>query len=254
MLFLVGLGLSKADLSVRALDAISKAGILYVESYTAPVEEEYFSYLESSTGKKIIKLERSDLEENAEKTVAKAANADIAIMAPGDPLIATTHHILLDAAHRANIKVHVFHAASIFSAAIGASGLDIYKFGPTTTIPFWSERYRPTSFLDVISKNKSSGEHTLLLLDVDQKRNATMGISEAMNILTGAAGSDHAINGTFLVLSDIGAASEEIVRTSLESSKSTEWERFRGRRISIIIPAQTSFAEDEAIRRFSEVK
>ncbi len=256
MLFLVGLGLSEGDLSAKALKKLIEIDKLYIESYTAPISKGYINYIKEATGKIPVSLKRSQMEEGAETTVGEALDNDIAILIPGDPLIATTHHILLDAARKRGIETTVFHASSIFSAGIGVSGLDIYKFGPTTTIPFISKNYKPTSFLDVIKKNLDVKEHTLVLLDVNPEKNETMGIKYALNTIKTAEesrGTDILHGKSFLVLSDIDGSNEEVVITTLESYNSALWDRFTGLRISIIIPATLSFAEEDTIKRFVRI-
>ena len=103
---------------------------------------------------------------------------------------------------------------SIFSAGIGESGLDIYKFGPTTTVPFWSEHYKPTSFMGVLSKNMSNSEHTLVLLDIDQIKGAPMSIKQAAAIINNSNKEKVLRPDTkVLVLADIGREGQTISYT-----------------------------------------
>ena len=57
------------------------------------------------------------------------------------------------------------HNASIMNA-IGATGLQLYTFGETVSIPYFQEKWRPYSFLKKIAKNIEAGFHTLVLLDI----------------------------------------------------------------------------------------
>lgn len=52
-----------------------------------------------------------------------------------------------------NIKVEVIHNASIMNA-IGCSGLQVYRFGESVSIPFFTEGWRPYSFYDKILSNR----------------------------------------------------------------------------------------------------
>lgn len=62
-----------------------------------------------------------------------------------------------------NIKYQVVHNASIMNA-IGCCGLQLYSFGETISIPYWSETWQPDSFYDKIKINRDNGLHTLCLL------------------------------------------------------------------------------------------
>lgn len=55
------------------------------------------------------------------------------------------------------------HNASIMNA-VGCCGLQLYHFGEMVSIPFWTDTWRPDSFLDKIEANLHSGLHTLCLL------------------------------------------------------------------------------------------
>ena len=52
---------------------------------------------------------------------------------------------------------------------MGETGLSLYKFGGTTSIPIYSEHFHPESFFDVIEKNIECGYHSLVLLEVKNK-------------------------------------------------------------------------------------
>lgn len=40
----------------------------------------------------------------------------------------------------------------------------LYKFGETVSIVFWTDTWRPESFFDKVKKNRQNGTHTLCLL------------------------------------------------------------------------------------------
>ena len=54
---------------------------------------------------------------------------------------------------------------SIFDA-ITSSGLELYKFGKVTSIPFWTKQFRPMAAYDILRQNRSIDAHTLCLLDI----------------------------------------------------------------------------------------
>lgn len=61
------------------------------------------------------------------------------------------------------IEVNVVHNASVMNA-IGICGLQLYHYGETVSIPFFTETWRPDSFYEKIQQNKNMGLHTLCLL------------------------------------------------------------------------------------------
>eukprot|EP00249_Psilotum_nudum_P013555 c24395_g1_i2 orf=326-841(+) len=66
------------------------------------------------------------------------------------------------------VKVEVIHNASVMNA-VGACGLQLYRFGETVSIPFFTDTWRPDSFYNKIKANRSLGLHTLCLLDIRVK-------------------------------------------------------------------------------------
>jgi len=251
LLFLIGIGLEKGDISEKAMEIIKKAEKLMLDPYTNRINADYIAYLEFKADKKIFKLSRSDLEENASETIKSAKEEDVALLVPGDPLIATTHHTILDLAKGNGINVKVLHAASIFTAAIGESGLDIYRFGPTTTIPSWSEKYKPISFIDVIEKNLKNNEHTLVLLDYNYKEERAMSFEEALGLLQKAELERGVrIINKIIVLADVGKENQEIAFAD-KDILAKESGRFAGKVISLIIPSNPNFAEEESLKKYS---
>lgn len=64
--------------------------------------------------------------------------------------------------------MRVIHNASIMNA-IGAAGLQLYRYGEAVSIVFFTETWRPDSFYDKILANRRAGLHTLCLLDIKVK-------------------------------------------------------------------------------------
>jgi diphthine synthase len=184
MLTLIGLGLNdEKDLTLKGVDAAKNADKVFVEFYTSFWNGKKEN-LEKIIGKKIYELQRTDLEEDSKKILQEAKNSDIAILVQGDPLVATTHETLIIEAKKLGIKTKIIHNASIFST-ISETGLHIYKFGPTVTIPFpekVSNKF-PKSVYETISENKKRSLHTLCLLDVIAENKKYMNANEAIEIL-----------------------------------------------------------------------
>ncbi|MFH0957010.1 MAG: diphthine synthase [Candidatus Aenigmatarchaeota archaeon] len=165
MIYLIGLGIgSEKDISVRGIEACGKCAEVCAELYTAKWPGS-LKRLEGIIGKKIAVLSRADMEEDVGKLVKRAADRDIAILMPGDPLSATTHIGLMMEARERKVRVEVVHASSILTA-VAETGLSLYNFGRTVTVVSPQAGYAPASFYDAAGKNKSLGMHTLLLLDV----------------------------------------------------------------------------------------
>lgn len=76
---------------------------------------------------------------------------------------ATTHTDLVVRAKNLGIDVKVVHNASIMNA-VGICGLQLYRYGETVSIPFFTETWRPDSFYEKIQSNRMLGLHTLCLL------------------------------------------------------------------------------------------
>lgn len=76
---------------------------------------------------------------------------------------ATTHSDLVVRAKKLGVEVKVVHNASVMNA-IGVCGLQLYRYGETISIPFFTETWRPDSFYEKIKRNRTLGLHTLCLL------------------------------------------------------------------------------------------
>lgn len=94
--------------------------------------------------------------------------SNYAFLVVGDAFCATTHSDLYLRAVKLGIKVEVIHNASIISA-VGCTGLQVYKFGETVSVPLWTEKWRPDSWYQKILKNRKSDLHTLVLVDIKVK-------------------------------------------------------------------------------------
>ena len=176
MFYLIGLGLSD-DVSQRAIE-IAKRCDCYCELYTNRWLGS-FDGLQKTVGKEIKILKRSDLEENLDRLLLSIKNRDVVLFVPGDPLAATTHIDIVIEAKKREIPIKIIHNASIFSA-VGETGLQLYKFGRTATVPFNKQL---GAVRDAVKANKKTGLHTLLLLDLDAEFGLYMGITDALKIL-----------------------------------------------------------------------
>lgn len=76
---------------------------------------------------------------------------------------ATTHTDLVVRAKKLGVEVTVVHNASVMNA-VGVCGLQLYRYGETISIPFFTETWKPDSFYEKIKSNRTLGLHTLCLL------------------------------------------------------------------------------------------
>lgn len=168
-LFVIGLGLfDEKDITLRALEAIKSSERVYLEAYTSILMvEDYQGRLEKLYGKPVIVAHRETVELESEDILSLAATANVSFLVVGDPLSATTHTDFILRAHaaRPKVPVRVIHNASIMTA-IASSGLQAYNFGQTVSIPFWTEEWKPDSWLERIDENLQRGNHTLVLGDI----------------------------------------------------------------------------------------
>ncbi len=66
---------------------------------------------------------------------------------------------------------------------MGITGLQLYKFGKTTSIPFEEDNFHPETPYNVLKDNLSLGYHTLLLLDLRPSENKFMTVNDAVRYL-----------------------------------------------------------------------
>jgi len=178
MLYLIGLGLGdEKDLTLREIE-IARACECFAELYTSKWAGS-LAELEKTIGKKINLLKRNEVEIKVSDILDLAEKKDVAIFFPGDPLAATTHMEFLISARERKIPVRVLHNSSIFSA-VAETGLQLYKFGKTATIPFSGKLENARN---ILKENKKIGAHTLLLLDLDSEAGLYMSAADAVKIL-----------------------------------------------------------------------
>jgi len=227
--YLIGLGLNEKSLSLEALDVLKKSKEIYLENYTVefPYEKEE---LEKTIGKKISELGREQVE--GEDFLDKGKKEDIALLVYGSPLVATTHVSLLLKCKKDKIKYKIFQNASIFDA-VAETGLQIYKFGKTASMPSWTENYKPKSFVEIIKDNKKIKAHTLILVDIG------LDSKQALNQLKESYKADKLI-----VCSKLGTDNKKIFYDKIENLMKKKIQE----PISIIIPGNLHFKEKEMLK------
>ncbi|PVH17128.1 diphthine synthase [Candidozyma duobushaemuli] len=169
MLYLIGLGLShETDITVRGLETVKKCERVYLEAYTSILMAADLESLEKFYGKEVILADRELVESGADQILKDADKVDVAFLVVGDVFGATTHTDLVIRANELNIPFESIHNASVMNA-VGACGLQLYQFGQTVSLVFFTETWKPDSFYSKIMENRKIGLHTLLLLDIKVK-------------------------------------------------------------------------------------
>ncbi|KAK0715046.1 tetrapyrrole methylase [Lasiosphaeris hirsuta] len=181
MLYLVGLGLSdETDITIKGLEVVKKASRVYLEAYTSILLVDQ-TVLETYYGRSITVADREMVESNSDEILRDAANVDVAFLVVGDPFGATTHTDLVLRARALGVPVRSVPNASIMSG-IGAAGLQLYNFGQTVSMVFFTDSWRPASFYDRIKENRSIGLHTLVLLDIKVKEQSMENLARGRRI------------------------------------------------------------------------
>lgn len=229
------------DLTLEGYNAAKKC-MVYLEVYTSflktPVEA-----LEKIVQKKITVLTRKDVEET-QQFLKEAKTSDVALLVVGDPLVATTHAEIIIEARKQNIKTKVIHNSSVYSA-VAETGLQIYKFGKTVTIPYPQKGFQPTSFYETIQKNRSMGAHTLVLLDIQEDQNRYMNPKEAIRILQ-----DLGYTGELVCISRLGSKDQNIIYGTLEELQSLDAHYWGGPPHCLVVPSSLHFKEEEFLEAF----
>jgi diphthine synthase len=137
--------------------------------------------LEAFYGKSLILADRDMVELESDEILRDAATENVAFLVVGDPFGATTHTDLLLRARDLQIPTQIIHNASIINAA-GCSGLQLYNFGQTVSLVFFTDTWKPDSFYDRIAENAKFGLHTLVLLDIKVKEQSEENLARGRKI------------------------------------------------------------------------
>jgi diphthine synthase len=169
VLYLIGLGLyGEKDISVRGFEIVKSSDFIYMEYYTSILGVGH-EKLQNFYEKEIILADREMIENDFDDVILeKAKYSIVSLLVVGDPFSATTHVDLFTRAAKVGVKIEVLNNASIMNSC-GISGLSLYRFGETVTIPYFTKNWRPYSFYEKIKRNYDNDFHTLVLLDIKVK-------------------------------------------------------------------------------------
>jgi len=229
--------MNKNSISTDALETLKFCNKIYLENYTVN-----FPYsikkLESQYNLKIKELDRTKIED--ESVIQDAKNKNIALLVYGDTLSATTHMQLIIECKKQKIPYQIFHNASILTT-IAETGLSLYKFGKTSSMPNWTEHTnKPTSFMDYIKENQSIKAHTLILTDIGLE------IKNAINQLQESSQkTDISLPEKIAAISNAGTENQKIFYDTLDNLKNKNISM----PFCLIIPTKLHFIEEEAIEK-----
>ncbi|MBW3015463.1 diphthine synthase [Candidatus Woesearchaeota archaeon] len=250
-LYFIGLGLNdEKDISLKGLDIVKKVDVIYLEYYTSILSCK-IEDLESLYGKKIIVANRDMVENKAEETILKdAKEKEVAFLVVGDIFGATTHTDLRLRAAKLGIKVRFVHNASIMNA-VSVTGLELYKFGKTTSIVFTEPGYEPQTPYDVIKKNMKNEFHTLCLLDIKADQCRYMTVNQALEILLKIeeARNEKVISEETFVIGCARVGSEQPL-IKYGTVKELMHEDFGEPLHCLIVPGKLHFMEEEVLELF----
>lgn len=249
MLYIIGTGLNDyKDISLRSFEILKSCDKVYQECYTC-IQNSDFKEIESIIGKKIFLADRKLVEET-NQIVEEAENMNVAFLVAGTPFFATTHSDLYWRALKRNIKTKIIHNTSILNVK-GCYGLYSYNFGKTVSIPYFTEKVKPTSFYKNIYDNYCAGLHTLCLLDIKTDENRFMTINEAIEQILYCENEHNYgfINDSskIFAICRFSTDNELVVYDTIEKLIKVDY----GSPLhSLIIPAKLSFIEEEYVGYF----
>ncbi len=249
-LYLIGIGLNdQKDISVRGLEIVRNCDLVYLEDYTSllqcPTKD-----LESFYGKKIIPADRMMTEQGEEKIITEAESKEVAFLIVGDPFGATTHIGLFKLARERNVPVKVINNASVLTA-VGITGLQLYNFGKTTSVPFLEDHPHLETPYHVLRENQKAGLHTLMLLDLKPQENKFMTVNEALTILEDIEGrkNEKIISDQLVVVGCARLGSDNFI---VKAGKLAEIKQvdFGKAPHCLIIPGKLHFLEEEMLNLY----
>lgn len=243
-LYFIGIGLNdEKDITVKGLEIVKKCDRVFLENYTSVLQCS-IEKLEKLYGKKIILADRNLVEKNSDEILLNGR--DVAFLVIGDALSATTHVDLMQRAKEKRIDVEIIHNATVMNA-VAITGLQLYKFGKTTSIPF----HKSETPYNVIKENKSINAHTLCLLDLDPINNKFLTINEAIRKLLEIEKEKKEkvfTKDTFCVGCARLGSKDFVIKAG--SASELEKEEFGDAPYCLIVPAAMHFMEEEILKNY----
>ncbi len=247
MLYFIGIGLeNEQDITLKGLETVKKCDIVYIENYTSLLQCSLHD-LAKFYGKELVVADRITTEQGNHKIIGEAKDKDVAFLVIGDAFSATTHIELYKQAKESGVEVEVINNASVLTA-IGISGLQLYKFGRTTSIPFLEDHPNLETPYNVIKENKERGLHTLCLLDLKPAKEKFMTINESIKILEDIEKrkEENVISNDLLVVGCARLGTDNFI---IKSGKLVDIKKidFGSAPHCLIVPGEMHFTEEEML-------
>ncbi|AEM57585.1 diphthine synthase [Haloarcula hispanica N601] len=170
MLTFVGLGLyDERSVTVAGRDAIRDADRVFAEFYTSRLVGTDLETLEDVLETSIEVRDRAGIEQDPEPILEAAESEDVVFCTAGDTMVSTTHTDLRLRAADRGIETRIVHGTTAQTAAGSLTGLQNYRFGKATTLPFEDAHGGdgvPDSVVATIEDNRERDLHTLVYLDI----------------------------------------------------------------------------------------
>ena len=170
MLTFVGLGLyDERSITVAGREVLRSADRVVAEFYTSKLAGATVDDLEAYHGVEIEVREREGVEGSPDDFLADAAEENVVFLTAGDTMVSTTHVDLRLRAEERGIHTRVVHGTTAQTAASSLTGLQNYRFGKATTLPFEDAHGGdgvPDSVVETIADNRVRNLHTLVYLDI----------------------------------------------------------------------------------------
>ena len=232
MLYLIGLGLSDDSISKKGLEIAKRCKKIYLENYTAELPYS-INEMERSIGKKITIADREFVE--GLKFLDEAKKTDVALLIYGSPLKATTHISIIQEAKKRKIKTRILHNASVFDA-IAETGLQLYKFGKTTSMP----GFEAGSYMEIVKANLEIKAHTLILIDIGLE------FQDVLKRLDGDCAKNNIKLEKIIICSKLGTEESKIYYGSIIKLRSLKVKA----PFCMVIPSELHFLEKEFLENF----
>lgn len=162
----------------------------------------------------------------------EAGKNNIALLVYGSPLTATTHISLIEEMKKRKIKYEIIYGASVMDG-VAECGLQLYKFGKTTSIP----NFEADSFINVVKENQKINAHSLILVDIGLEFKSALGrLEKAMK-------KENVNVNKVLVCEKLGTKSSKIYYGEINSLKNKNIKS----PYCFIVPSKLHFMEEEIL-------
>ncbi len=180
---IAGLGIGdEPSLHMGVIRKMGDYDMIFLELYTSPTlytREDVKSLVE----REVYEVNRRVLEEGSDQFLNLCKAKNVLLLVPGDPLTATTHKSLVIEARRNGIDVRIYHNTSIYTAAIGEAGLDIYRVGASGTIMRGGVEVNMRNHR-ILNVNYQLSLHTFYFLEYSREDGYVMDVYEGIEELS----------------------------------------------------------------------